>query len=91
VDVIVSDGVDYYLDGLRTVGLVEHDRLVEIDVLLGQVLIVKHELQIGTLVFGVGLRQADTERAFLLKLLRLVDVELVIIGLTAPLRECYFI
>ena len=91
MDVIVADVVDYYLDGLRTVGPVKHDRLVEIDVLLGQVLIVNHELQIGKLVFGVNLLQADTQRAFLLKLFRLVDVELVIIVLTAPLRDRYFI
>ena len=89
MDVIAANVVDYYLDGPRTVGLVEHDRLIEIDVLLGQVLIVNHELQIGILVFGVGLLQMNTERAFLLKLLRLVDVELVINVLTAPLRERY--
>ena len=81
MDVILADVVNHHLDGLRTVGRVEHNRLVEIDVLLRQVAIVHHQLQVGILVLAIRFFQADPKRSLVLELVRFPDVKLVVVSL----------
>ena len=55
--------------------------------LLRQVAVVHHQFQIGILMLIVGLLQAHAERSLVLELLRLVDVELVVIAFALLLQE----
>lgn len=60
---VLANVVNDNLDRLRTVGRVEHHRLVEVHVLLRQVAIIHQQLQVGMVVFGVGLFRAKLKRS----------------------------
>ena len=88
VNVVLADLVDDHFDGLRAAGRGEHDRLVEIDVLLRQGAIVDQQFEVGKLMLTVGFLQANLERPRAAKIfrleekaLRLDDVELDIVAL----------
>ena len=87
MDVVIADVVDDDLDGLRTVWHVEHDRLEEIDVLLRQVAIIDHHLEVGVLMLAVGLFQTQLNDARALELLLFREVELRVVSLALFLKQ----
>ena len=91
MDVVLADVVDDDLDGLRAVWHVEHDRLEEIDVLLRQVAVVDHHLQVGILMLAVGLLQPQFNDAGALELLRFREVELRVVPLALLLEQHQFV
>jgi hypothetical protein len=91
MDTVVTDTVDDHLDRLRGVGCVEHDRLIEIDVLLRQVAIVHHQFQVGILVLVIGFLQSELKWSLALELFRFREVKLRVVSLPLLLQQHQFV
>ncbi len=63
------------LDGLRLIGIVQPDRLIEIHFFLRQFVVVHQHHQVIALVFGVGLAQRNLDRAFPLETFGFCQIE----------------
>src|SRR5713226_5662124 len=86
MDQVFLDAVHDHLNRLGLIFRVEPNRLIEIDVLLGELIVVDHHLHVVVLVFRIRPAQREGERPDALELLRLCQVEFEITSLSA-LRE----
>src|SRR5580704_3105668 len=83
---VLVDLVHYQLDGLRTIGEGEHQRLIKIHVLFFQLPVIHYQNEIVVTLFDVHLSQRKVEWSLPVKLLGLVNLKLVVIAFPAFLK-----
>ena len=80
---VLLNFVNYYLQRLRILSLVDPHGLVQVDPLLTELLIVHKQRQVSVCVLGVRLAQSKVQRASMYELLGLGGIELKIVTLAA--------
>ena len=87
MDVVLCDALNDELHGLSAVTIKERDRLIQVDVLFLELRIVDVQMQVGKLLFRVGLAQLNGNRAGRVELLRFVDLTLVVVAVAFALEH----
>lgn len=77
MDMVLINLVCDDLHRLSQITLVQPDRFVQIDLLLGQLVVVDHHHQVVALMFRIGFAQGDLNRPFALKAFRFGEIEFV--------------
>src|SRR5207245_633689 len=76
-----------HFDRLDVIRRIEHDRLEQVHVLLGNAVVVHQDLEVRVIMLGVDLAHGDAERAHTVKVLRLCQVEFGKVPLAALFKR----
>lgn len=84
---VLGYAVDHHLDRLPAISRIKHHRLIQVHVLLRNIYVVHHQFKISVLMLGVGLLQAQAERAIRLEMLALIEIKFVVVPLALLLQQ----
>jgi hypothetical protein len=91
VNVVLTYVIDDQLDWLFAVPGVEDHRLVNVDVLLGQVEIIHQQFQVGIFMFRISLAQPNAYGSVVLELAGFIEIELEVAVFPFFLQQHQFI